>query len=73
MEKREYCTASIEENKHCNCCGWPVVFACCNGNFTAHKDAGDWDFWVYCSNKGCKNHDGEGLFQSSIGWISKDK
>ena len=70
MEKADYCTAKILDKKYCNNCGRPVVFVCCNGSFTKFKDANEWDWWYYCSNKGCKNHDGEGVFQDEIEWVS---
>lgn len=50
-------TVDILEGVKCRDCGWPVIDACCNFNF---KDSLQWDWWKYCSNKECKNHDGEG-------------
>lgn len=68
--KPEYgATASILEKAFCRNCGWPIIDACCNYSFTQFKDAKDWDWWQYCSNKGCKNHDGEGVFQDTPDWI----
>lgn len=61
-------TANIKDY-YCVDCGWPVVFACCNHPFTEFKDASEWDWWVYCSDKGCKNHDGEGIFQNKPDWV----
>lgn len=63
-------TATIGDS-FCKDCGWPVVHACCNDEFTTFKDAANWDWWTYCSNKGCKNHDGEGIFQAEPEWIAK--
>lgn len=57
---------------YCDDCKWPAVFACCNGSFTDYKDAGDWDWWLYCSNKGCENHDGEGIFQKIPDWARNE-
>lgn len=66
-------TTSILENNHCKDCGWPVIHACCNDDFQKHKDAKTWDWWLYCSNKGCKNHEGEGVFQDWPDWIKSEK
>ena len=61
--------AKILDDKICNNCNWPIVFACCNGEFQNFKDAAHWDWWYYCSNKGCKDHDGEGIFQNDLDWV----
>lgn len=50
-------TAKCEPNAYCNACGWPVIFACCNGQMGDLHPGEDW--WMYCSNQGCKNHTGE--------------
>lgn len=65
----------ILENVECADCGWPVIDAVCRGDekFSDYKDAVDWDWWYYCSNKGCKNHDGEGVFQLNPSWVKKVK
>jgi hypothetical protein len=55
----------------CTNCGWPVIHVAVNDEFKNFKDAGKWDWWSYCSNKGCKNHDGEGVFQDSPSWTSR--
>lgn len=53
----------------CKCCGWPVIFACCNDGFAKNLedngcfDCSDW--WVYCTNKGCNYHDGEDAGQNT--------
>ena len=65
-------TCSIMEHAHCSACGWPVIDACCNGLFKNHEDAAQWDWWAYCSNKGCVNHKGEGVFQNTPAWIALD-
>ncbi len=59
-------TAKINYTQFCRECHWPVVFCCCNDNFPG---AGEWDWWVYCANKGCKNHHGEGVFQNTPQWV----
>lgn len=71
-EKDEHGTASIYPNKHCSDCGWPIIFACCNDEFCDYveqKNTGVWDWWFYCSNKGCKNHEGQGVFQDLPEWV----
>lgn len=62
-------TANIRPELKCGDCGWPIVFACCNGLFMNFKDADQWDWWYYCSNKGCEHHDGEGTFQRDPDWV----
>lgn len=59
----------ILEKCKCKDCGSPIIHACCNGIFINFKDADKWDWWQYCSNKGCINHDGEGVFQNPLDWI----
>ncbi len=61
--------ATIYKNHHCGNCGWPIIFALCNDEFVTFKDASGWDWWLYCTNKGCVNHDGEGLHQDHIEWV----
>jgi len=65
-------TAWILEYYKCRDCNWPIIAACCNDDFVKFKDAGDWDWWHYCSNKGCINHEGEGVWQSTPDWNTKD-
>ena len=69
MKAKRLNTAHVWENHFCKDCSWPVIHACCNDEFRHFKDADTWDWWVYCSNKGCKNHDGEGQFQHEIVWM----
>lgn len=66
-------TAEISGDRVCKECGWPVVFACCNGKFRDFKDAADWDWWMYCSNKGCTHHEGEGVFQNLPLWVERER
>ena len=70
MNKVDFDTINIIKGVHCKDCGWPIIDACCNGSFTDHKDAKEWDWWNYCSNKGCKNHEGEGIFQDLLDWVA---
>lgn len=72
MGTRKPNTASVSQYS-CKACGWPVIDACCNDEFHNFQDASDWDRWLYCSNKGCKNHDGEGVFQNNPGWVGESR
>ena len=56
----------------CRDCGWPIIEACCNGTFTNFLDAEEWDWWYYCSNKGCINHEGKGVFQDTPEWTMQN-
>lgn len=73
--KKQDSSASISPIYYCKNCEWPVVFACCNNEFRNYKDAGKFDWWLYCSNKGCENHDGEGTYSPVIDmkWLKKVK
>ena len=71
MEFPKENTARILDGHHCTSCGWPIIDACCNAPFTLYEDAKDWDWWFYCSNKGCENHSGHGVFQMWPDWVSK--
>ncbi len=62
-------TSSMPEHLYCKDCGWPVVDSVCTDEFEDFKDATEWDWWYYCSNKGCENHDGEGVFQDTPDWL----
>ena len=74
MTHQYHDSASIEKNKYCKECHFPIVFVCCNGSMAdwSKKYNGPWDWWVYCSNKACFHHHGEGLFQNTIKWMYKD-
>lgn len=67
------CNATIRQDLTCAQCGWPIVDACCNDSFCNFQDAAEWDWWYYCSNKGCKNHEGEGVSQNFPSWIKQVK
>lgn len=69
---RKYNTASIRHGYHCAVCDWPIIDACCNDSFNDFKDASEWDWWLYCSNKGCVNHEGEGVWQQWPSWVVRD-
>lgn len=66
-------TADVEKDSYCKCCGWPVIFACVNDEFIDFAEKQDpsnaWGWWLYCSNKGCIKHVGEGKFQADLSWV----
>lgn len=70
MERKNKTNTADLLEQYCNDCGWPIISACCNDEFLAFKDASNWDYWIYCTNKGCKNHDGEGVFQEFPNWVN---
>jgi hypothetical protein len=72
-KKSNSLTACILSGVHCVVCGWPVVDACVNDEFYHFEDASSFDRWQYCSNKGCVNHDGDGVAQEDLEWVEKDK
>lgn len=57
-------TASIEKNSSCMDCGWPILFACCNDEMSEIHPGED--YWMYCTNQGCKNHYGQPYGQHHI-------
>lgn len=71
LDPVEYDSASIDKRKFCSDCGWPVVHVCCNGDFLDDISTEKWDWWVYCSNKSCHNHEGNGVFQDTPAWVSQ--
>jgi hypothetical protein len=54
-EPRKHNGATLCHDLFCKDCGWPVIHACCNDEMKKFEC----DYWGYCSNKGCKNHEGE--------------
>ncbi|HEX4044178.1 MAG TPA: hypothetical protein VHZ76_00750 [Gammaproteobacteria bacterium] len=59
MQPKPNNTASIPGNHFCQDCGLPIVFACCNDGMADILPYCKSDYWLYCSNKTCKNHAGE--------------
>ena len=54
-------TAVMPDDVFCSNCGWPLISACCNDQMQlVHPN---YDYWVYCSNQGCQNHEGEAFGQ----------
>lgn len=64
MEAKPINTASIAHGLFCKACGWPVIHVCCNDEMGA-PPWGNGDWWGYCANKGCKNHEGAAWDQST--------
>lgn len=52
-------------NHVCKDCGYPVIDVLCNLPFSEYSNAKNFDYWSYCSNKSCKNHDGAGYYSCS--------
>ena len=73
MKKADYDTVSIHPRFYCKDCGWPIIDVCCNDSFQNFKDASKWDWWYYCSNKSCKNHAGQGVFQEEPDWCDYEE
>ncbi|ENZ79612.1 hypothetical protein M3795_16810 [Ralstonia pickettii] len=64
MKAKPLNTASIAPNLFCNSCGWPIIHACCNDEMS--NEPWGTDYWGYCSNKGCVNHDGQAWDQDGL-------
>ena len=62
-------TAHLREDAHCLACGWPVIVAFCNDGMARTAPYSGWDNWIYCSNKTCRHHAGEGIFHNMPDWI----
>jgi hypothetical protein len=62
-------TAKMRENAFCENCGWPVIFAFCNDGMGQMAPYSDWDNWIYCANKTCLHHGGEGIYHNVPEWI----
>ena len=48
---------------------WPVVLAFCNDGMARTAPYSGWDNWIYCSNKTCRHHPGEGTYHNMPEWI----
>ena len=52
----------IEHNPDALCeCGYPPVVMNCSEPFSLWGPTAKFDYWYYCSNKGCKHHEGRGV------------
>lgn len=69
IKKHEDLTAIMTSYLYCRECGWPIVDVRCNDEFIKYKDASKYYYWSYCSNKGCKNHEGSGYDMDIPEWI----
>lgn len=49
-------TANISTDYYCGSCGWPIVEARVNDEMVPLHPRSD--YWLYCSNQGCKHHGG---------------
>ena len=59
----------IWKRRRCRACGWGVVFAICAEGMGTTAPYSEWDWWVYCGNKTCEHHGGEGQFQVDPDWV----
>ncbi len=59
------CDARVTENI-CKECKSPVIVIANNTGLLG--ELGEWDWIVYCANKGCVNHQGTGVFQDDPDW-----
>ncbi|MGS1687102.1 hypothetical protein GHT72_028275 (plasmid) [Klebsiella pneumoniae] len=59
--------AHIIEKVRCRDCHFPLI---CVMNITK-PPYDEWDWWIYCSNKTCKNHEGEGKFQNTPDFVER--
>lgn len=59
---------SVMSGYYCNGCGYLVLDVINNFDVETFRD---WDYFCYCANKGCENHNGEGYFQSLPDFVSK--
>ena len=62
-------TAKIREEAYCLACGWTVILALCNDGMARTAPYSGWDNWIYCSNKTCRHHAGEGTYHNMPDWI----
>lgn len=62
MKRLPYDTAVFLRDRVCSDC-------CCNGDMKSYT-GGEVDYFYYCSNKKCKNHEGEGVFQDDPDWLA---
>ena len=62
-------TAKLREYAFCANCGWPVVYVFCNDGMAHTAPYSGWDNWIYCANKTCRHHAGEGIFHNMPDWI----
>lgn len=61
--------ATILEGRKCFNCSWPIVSTLNNDDMGKITPYAHDDYWYYCSNKTCKNHEGKGF---SLGYGAPD-
>lgn len=54
---------TITLRQPCKLCGWPMLSACNNDGFDSGlpEEKKGYDWYKYCTNKGCKNHEAKGI------------
>ncbi len=59
---------------HCRACGYTVISVCCNVGEWEKLDPQEetWDWWMYCTNKTCVHHVGEGYFQTDPSYLIRN-
>lgn len=63
--------AEIVEGGVCADCGYPAIRTTTNNNHPMSYQG--WDYWQYCTNKGCQHHTGEGYAQCNPEWFVEVK
>lgn len=63
---KEISDTSLVDDAHCIECGEMVVMQCNNTQLTKFEHD---DWFCYCANKECPNHEGEGFFQAYPDWM----
>lgn len=69
--KKKIYTASTDYDWYCSDCGWPIVICMTNDEMSTYTmNLGLMvDYFGYCSNKGCKNHKGDGYSMELPEWF----
>lgn len=57
---------SVYRGCSCKECGEIIIFQANNTQIARFEG---WDWFVYCANKECENHVGEGIFQDTPAWV----
>lgn len=58
---------SLAEDCWCGICGEMIITQVNNTQLAKFED---WDWFMYCANKECENHEGEGYFQVYPDWVA---
>lgn len=70
---KRYSTACIPDDAFCKACNWPIIHVCISNEMNNIELYRGHDWWGYCSNKGCTNHQGEEWFQSDPSFVYRMK